>query len=195
MGPVDWIRGHLPLKPAAPASHASLSDPEYVRLYQQYVTSFESFVREVEVAISLMSTKGLPGPRRQIDFGRLNMLRRFYERDAYRYFTYTPHIRGPLPPSTGRSRARGHAKDAAGALQLGDEKRAASDLQRVQQEIEAICAGVWDRYEKGPRPPGEELIRELVRALSLAQFVELESPVVEQMQQAISELGDTGRYF
>lgn len=195
MDPVDWIRQRLPLNPAAPALHAALSDPEYLRLYQQYITSLESLVREAEVAMSLMSKKDLPGPRRQIDFGRLNMLRRFYERDAFRYFTYRPHIRGPLPPASGRTRARDHARDAVGALWLGEEKRAASDLNDVQREIEALCADVWNRYELSPRPPSVGIIRELITALSLAQSVGLESPVTEQMQEAMSTLGDSGQYF
>jgi len=94
-----------------------------LRLYSQYITSLKIFTEAIPEAVEIFKKSDLPGPRRRVDFEKLDRLRRFYEADAYKYFTYRQGFKNPLPPDTHRRAARGYVKDVVtvSMAQLGIE--------------------------------------------------------------------------
>jgi hypothetical protein len=117
-----------------------------------------------------------------VDFEKLDRLRRFYEADAYKYFTYRQGFKIPLPPDTHRRAARGYVKDAVTATYFGEyERRAVEKLQDADKEIAELCEEVWNRYKEAPEPKGDEIKKELLGALELAQSDSVETPTINEM--------------
>jgi len=168
-----------------------LNDPEYLELYQRYISSLEAFTKALLEAIAIMNKSHLPGPRRQVDFYKLDQLRRFYETDAYKYFTYHPHVKGPLPPQTNYRSGRGHLNDAKYAILLGNDTKAVEDWNRAADKAVKICREVWERHQKSPEPKSDALKRELINALALAQVFSLEIPLIDEIQQEINRVLST----
>ncbi len=148
-----------------------LNDPEYLKLMRQYIVSLETYVRNIKEACALFGKAHLPGPRRQIDFYKLETARRFYERDAYRYFSYRPGIKSPLPPPTRRRMARQYMKDAHTAMSFGNVERANDKLTKAQKEVAALLDEVWKRYKASSDQERNAMKGELLEALQIAQYV------------------------
>ena len=132
-----------------------------------------------------------PGPRRQIDFNRLDSLRRSYEGDAYKYFAYRQGFKTPSPPETRNRVARGYVKDARTAQFFGNEERVIGKMVHAQKEIEKLCEEIWKRYRETREPRSEEMKRELVQALTLAQEAQAESATINEMSVEVGRLGPT----
>jgi hypothetical protein len=54
-------------------------------------------------------------------------------------------------------------------------------LMDAQKEIEKLCDEIWGRYREAREPKSEEMKRELVEALTLAQQARAESATVNEM--------------
>ena len=181
MDPKSWIQYRQFVDSQRPIANPYLNDPEYLKLYRQYIVSLEAFVKGVCEAVEIFKKSELPGPRRQIDFNTLDSLRRSYERDAYKYFTYRLGFKSQFPPETRSRIARGYVKDAQTAQLFGNEKRSMEKLMDAQKEIEKLCDEIWGRYREAREPKSEEMKRELVEALTLAQQAQAESATVNEM--------------
>jgi len=209
------------LKDRKSLSEQLRSDPEFMKLYKQYLISLDVyvkaineacavFIRETEGTDSRDSKRGL-GPRDVraqeqklvlypdlssaqmpdggINFYKLETLRRFYERDAYKLFTYRPNIQHPIPPATRRRLVRGYMKDAAGRQWFGDLERSNEKLEAAQKEVEKICEDVLQRYHNSPKPRSEALIKELMEALEITQYtLQDENPVRIKVQDEVDQL-------
>ncbi len=148
-----------------------LNDPEYLKLMRQYIVSLETYVRNIKEESALFGKAHLSGPRRQIDFYKLETARRFYERDAYRYFRYRPGIKSPLPPPTRRRMARQYMKDAHTAMSFGNVERANDKLTKAQKDVAALLDEVWKRYKASSDQERNSMKGELLEALQIAQSV------------------------
>jgi len=188
MDPKSWIQYRQFVDSQRPIANPYLNDPEYLKLYRQYIVSLEAFVKAVCDAVETYEKSDFPGPRRQIDFNRLDSLRRSYERDAYKYFTYRQGFKTQSPPETRNRVARGYVKDARTAQSFGNEERAIDKLVHGQKEIEKLCEEIWGRYKEAREPRSEEMKRELVQALTLAQEAQAESAAINQMSVEVGRL-------
>jgi hypothetical protein len=167
-----------------------LNDPEYIELYQRYISSMQAFTKAALEAIAIANKSSLPGPRRQPDFYKLDQLRRFFETDAYKYFTYHPNIKGPLPPQTRMRSGRGHLKDATTAQLLSNETKALVDCNRAAEEAITMCREVWERYKESPEPKSDEIKRTLLDAVALVQVFgdEKTSELGEEINQEVNTI-------
>lgn len=52
-----------------------LNDPEYLKLMRQYIVSLETYVRNIKEESAFFGKAHLTGPRRQIDFYKLETAR------------------------------------------------------------------------------------------------------------------------
>jgi hypothetical protein len=182
MDPKSWVQYRQFVDSKRPISNPYFNDPEYLRLYSQYITSLKIFTEAILEAVEIFKKSDLRGPRRQVDFEKLDRLRRFYEADAYKYFTYRQGFKIPLPPDTHRRAARGYVKDAVTATYFGEyERRAVEKLQDADKEIAELCEEVWNRYKEAPEPKGDEIKKELLGALELAQSDSVETPTINEM--------------
>ena len=181
MDPKRWIQYRQFVDSKRPISNPYLNDPEYLRLYHQYILSLENFVNAVSEALEIFRKSNLPGPRRGIDFYKIESLRRYYEIDAYKYFTYRQGFKSQFPPETRTRFARGYAKDTYAAQWFGNEERATEKWMDTEKEVEKLCEEVWSRYQGAPEPKSNEIKNELLRALELAQKAGVESPTINEM--------------
>jgi hypothetical protein len=181
MDPKSWIQYRQFVDSQRPIANPYLNDPEYLKLYRQYIISLEAFVKAVCDAVEFHERSDSPGPRRHIDFSRLDSLRRSYEGDAYKYFTYRQGFKTQSPPETRSRVARGYVKDARTAQFFGNEERVIGKLGHARKEIEKLCEEVWKRYREAREPRSEEMKRGLVEALMLAQEAQAESATINQM--------------
>jgi hypothetical protein len=182
MDPKSWVQYRQFVDSKRPISNPYFNDPEYLRLYSQYISSLKTFTEAILEAIEIYKKSDLRGPRRQVDFGKLDKLRRFYETDAYKYFTYRQGFKNPLPPDTKKRRARDYLKDAGTASYFGEyEKRAVERLQAADKEIAELCEEVWKRYKEAPEPKSDEIKKELLEALQLAQLDNVDTPTINEM--------------
>ena len=62
-----------------------------------------------------------------------------------------------------------------------DERRAVEKLQDADKEIAELCEEVWNRYKEAPEPKSDEIKKELLGALELAQSDNLETPTINEM--------------
>lgn len=170
------------------AANTYLKDPDYLRLYRQYIVSLEAYARAIKEACAVFAKAHLPGPRRQIDLYKLETARRFYERDSYRFFNYRPHIKGPRRPTTRTRTAKGYMKDAIAGQLFAKDKRVDQMFKQAKEEIEALCRDVWERYKKSPDPKSNEVKNELFKALELAQLSGVDSLTVEEIAEETSRL-------
>ena len=191
MDPKSWIQCRQFVDSQRPIANPYLNDPEYLKLYRQYIVSLEAFVKAVCDAIEMWKRTGLPGPRRQIDFDGLDSLRRSYEGDAYKYFAYRQGFKAPSPPETRSRVARGYVKDARTAQFFGNEERVIGKMVQTQKEIEKLCEEIWKRYRETREPRSEEMKRELVQTLMLAQGAQAESATINEMSVEVGRLGPT----
>jgi citrate synthase len=184
----DRMRMALAAGKGGPLSNPYLSDAEYVELYRQYILSLEAYIKAIQEACAIFMKAHLPGPRREIDFYKIESLRRFYETDAYKYFTYRPHIKSPLPPMTRMRVARGYMKDGSFAQLLGNYERAEEKMKQAQDEVTAIVSETWRRYKETPEPKSDAVKRELLNALALAQVSLLEIPLMGEIQGEVNRV-------
>jgi hypothetical protein len=181
MDPKSWVQYRQFVDSKRPVANPYLNDPEYLKLYRQYIISLETFVKAVCEAVEIFKKSELPGPRHQIDFSTLDSSRRFHERDAYKYFTYRQGFKTQSPPETRSRIARGYVKDAQTAQLFGNEKRSMEKLMDAQKGIEKLCDEILGLYREAPEPKSEEIKGELVEALTLAQQAHAESATVNEM--------------
>lgn len=182
MDPKSWVQYRQFVDSKRPISNPYFNDPEYLRLYSQYITSLKILTEAILEAIEIYKRSDLPGPRRRVDFDKLDRLRRFYETDAYKYFTYRQGFNSPLPPDTRKRRARDYLKDAAAPQYFGeDEKRAMEKIQAADKEIAKLCEEVWRQYKEAPEPKSNEIKKELLEAIALAQLDAVETPTISEM--------------
>ncbi len=165
-----------------------LNDPEYLNLMRQYIVSLETYVRNIKEACALFGKAHLPGPRRQIDFYKLETARRFYERDAYRYFSYRPGIKSPLPPPTRRRMARQYMKDAHTAMWFGNVERANDKLTKAQKEVAALLDEVWKRYKASSDQERNSMKGELLEALQIAQYVLSDNHIPLEISEEVGKI-------
>jgi len=194
------------LKDRKSLSEQLRSDPEYMKLYKQYISSLDVYTKAIHEACLIFmreSTRESEGTDAQdtkrgsgpidiraleqklmlypdlsssqlpdggINFYKLETLRRFYERDAYKFFTYRPNIQHPIPPTTRRRLVKGYLKDTAGRQLFGDFERSKEKIEAAQKEVEEICKDVLQRYRNSKVPRSEALIKELKKATEIAQY-------------------------
>ncbi len=168
-------------------------DPKFITLYQQYESSAKALQMAVIEACRILDKESLPGPRRQIDMHKLNQLRRFLERDAYKVFTYDGVSSPPLPPETELRKAASKFKDAVSAQAFGKAGRAEQYISQAQAQVDVRCKQVWGAYSKAPNPRSAESKRALVQAIELAQITMLESETVKMMEKEVQRLHATGQ--
>jgi hypothetical protein len=186
MDPKSWVQYRQFVDSKRPISNPYFNDPEYLRLYSQYITSLKNYTDAILEAIKIYQKSELPGPRRRVDFGKLEKLRRFYEADAYKYFSYRQGFNSPSPPDTHRRAARSYLKDATAPQYFGeDERRAVEKIQAADKEIAKLCEEVWKRYKEASEPKSDEIKKELLEAIALAQLEGIDTPTIREM----SELG------
>jgi len=125
----------------------------------------------------------------KINFYQIETLRRFYERDAYKLFTYKPHIQSPMPPATRRRMTRGYLKDVAFAQWIGKMQRADEKIKDAQGEVENLCKEELVRFRKSPKPKSDQSIRDLLRVLALAQYtLSADSSVLEEIEEEANKI-------
>lgn len=182
MDPKSWVQYRQFVDSKRPISNPYFNDPEYLKLYSQYISSLKTFTEAILEAIEIYKKSDLPGPRRQVDYEKLDRLRRFYETDAYKYFSYRQGFKNPRPPDTHRRAARGYVKDAVTASYFGEgERRAVERIQAADKEIAELCEEVWKRYKEAPEPKSDEIKKELLEALELAQSDSVDTPTIREM--------------
>jgi hypothetical protein len=187
MDPKSWAQYRQFVDSKRPISNPYFNDPEYLNLYRQYILSLENFVNAVSEAVGIWQKSNLPGPRRGIDFYKIESLRRFYETDAYKYFTYRQGFKSQLPPETRARAARGYAKDAGAAQWFGNEERVTEKWVTVRKEVEKICDEAWIRYKEAPEPKTMEIKKEVTEALTLAQKTGIDSPAINEMTMELGQ--------
>jgi hypothetical protein len=125
----------------------------------------------------------------KINFYMIETLRRFYERDAYKLFTYKPHIQSPMPPATRRRMTRGYLKDASFAQWIGKMQRADEKIKDAQREVEDLCKEELVRFRKSPKPKSDASIRKLLKVLALAQYtLPVDSSILAEVHEEANQI-------
>jgi hypothetical protein len=168
-------------------------DPEFMRRFHAYLVSKEAYLREFKKSGDLvMAHFGRPGPRRQVDLYRLNMMRRFFERDAYHYFNYRPHMSMASPFGTTHNVVAGYSKDASIAQLINRDDRANDSFSLVREEVEKHCKEVYDAYQRTDDPIPDSLKYAIVVAAQLVDLSGTDTPNAQLIMELLSRLTTSG---
>ena len=169
-------------------------DAVFMRLFRAYVTSKEAYVQEYGKASAVVvKNYGRPGPRRQADLAALSTARRFFERDAYNYFSFQPCMTMANPFETTHNIVRGHLKDASIAQQLRDDDRVNQSFQAIAERVEVHCKAVYEAYRREQSSPSASMLYSVVRAGELVDHAELTTPYAMRIRSVIEELFKSGQ--